>query len=91
MKVMDKQHEILYYIKKEAEDQEEEDVRKKSNLVLFLYSFYFVATKYKVTVYTGNKIGAGTDADVFITLYGNFGESGAIVLDDKKNNFEAGK
>ncbi|CAF5154845.1 unnamed protein product, partial [Rotaria magnacalcarata] len=27
--------------------------------------------KYKVTVYTGNKVGAGTDADVFITIYGD--------------------
>lgn len=44
-----------------------------------------------MTVYTGNKRGAGTDADVFITLYGNKGESGAMILDDKKNNFEAGK
>ena len=50
-----------------------------------------VGNQYRVTVYTGNKRGAGTDADVFITLYGNKGESGAIVLDDKKNNFEAGK
>ena len=33
-------------------------------------------------------MGAGTDADVFITLYGDQGESGAMVLDDKKNNFE---
>ncbi|CAF4587849.1 unnamed protein product [Rotaria sp. Silwood1] len=47
--------------------------------------------KYKITVYTGNKLGAGTDADVFITLYGDLGESGAIVLDDKKNNFESGQ
>ncbi|CAM2710921.1 unnamed protein product [Rotaria socialis] len=47
--------------------------------------------KYKVTVYTGNKMGAGTDADVFITIYGDSGETGAIQLDDRKNNFEAGK
>ncbi|CAF4182729.1 unnamed protein product, partial [Rotaria sordida] len=47
--------------------------------------------KYKVTVYTGNKSGAGTDADVFITLYGNLGETDAIQLDNKDNNFETGK
>ncbi len=51
----------------------------------------FLGNKYKITVYTGNKIGAGTDADVFITLYGDKGESGAIILDDKKNNFESGQ
>lgn len=47
--------------------------------------------QYKVTVYTGNKRGAGTDADVFIILYGDLGKSGVILLDNKKNNFEAGK
>jgi hypothetical protein len=35
--------------------------------------------------------GAGTDADVFITLYGSLGETASIKLDDKQNNFEAGK
>ncbi|CAF2355156.1 unnamed protein product [Rotaria sp. Silwood2] len=49
------------------------------------------SNKYRITVYTGKKLGAGTDADVFITLYGDLGESGAIVLDDKKNNFESGQ
>jgi hypothetical protein len=44
-----------------------------------------------VTVYTGNKRGAGTDADVYITLFGTLGDSGAIMLDDKKNNFESGQ
>ncbi|CAF4484729.1 unnamed protein product, partial [Rotaria sp. Silwood2] len=47
--------------------------------------------QYKITVYTGNKKDAGTDADVFITLYGNLGETGVIMLDNKKNNFEAGQ
>ncbi|CAF1005020.1 unnamed protein product [Rotaria sordida] len=47
--------------------------------------------QYKITVYTGNKSGAGTDADVFITLYGNLAETGAVQLDNKNNNFEAGK
>jgi hypothetical protein len=72
------------------EKEGKEDVRNKT-LNWFLYSFDFVANKYRVTVYTGNKRGAGTDADVFITLYGKLGESGAMILDDKKNNFEAGK
>ncbi|CAF2908011.1 unnamed protein product [Rotaria sp. Silwood2] len=47
--------------------------------------------QYKITVYTGNKKSAGTDADVFITLYGNLGETSAIMLDNKKKNFEAGQ
>ena len=41
------------------------------NLILYIVLF-FIDNQYKVTVYTGNKRGAGTDADVFITLYGNF-------------------
>lgn len=63
-------------------------MKSNSNLI-FLSSF--IDNQYRVTVYTGNKIGAGTDADVFITLYGKHGDSGPIMLDDKKNNFEAGK
>ena len=51
----------------------------------------FAGNRYKVSVFTGKKRGAGTDADVYITLYGDMGETGAIMLDDKKNNFEAGK
>jgi len=50
-----------------------------------------LGNQYKIIVYTGNKRGAGTDADVSITLFGEFGESGAILLDDKKNNFESGQ
>ena len=47
--------------------------------------------RYKVTVITGTKRRAGTDADVRITLFGDVGESGERKLDTKmKNNFEAG-
>jgi len=49
------------------------------------------ANKYKVTVFTGSKRGAGTDADVRVTLFGDVGDSGERKLDTKmKNNFEAG-
>jgi len=65
--------------------------QRKNYFDLFLYYCIFIDTQYKVTVYTGKKRGAGTDADVFISLYGDSGETGAILLDDKKNNFEAGK
>lgn len=49
------------------------------------------ACKYKVTVYTGSKTGAGTDANVYITLFGEFGDSGEKKLTSRKNNFERGK
>ncbi|KAL4225448.1 Lipoxygenase y domain-containing protein 1 [Mactra antiquata] len=48
-------------------------------------------TKYKVTVYTGNVRGAGTDANVYIVLFGENGDSGQKFLDDSNNNFERGK
>lgn len=48
-------------------------------------------TKYRITVYTGNKRMAGTDADVSIVLYGSVGDSGEWKLDNKENNFERGK
>lgn len=45
-------------------------------------------SKYKVTVYTGDKRGAGTDANVILNIFGENGESGEQKLDDSKNNFE---
>ena len=51
-------------------------------------SLLLSANKYKVTVYTGDVRGAGTDANVFCTLFGDFGESGEHKLDTSKNNFE---
>lgn len=47
---------------------------------------------YTVEIHTGKKFGAGTDADVFLTLYGEFGRSVEFALDKKGvNNFEKGK
>ena len=44
-----------------------------------------------MTVFTGNKKGAGTDANVYITMFGEFGDSGEKKLSSRKNNFERGK
>jgi hypothetical protein len=51
----------------------------------------WIDNQYKITVYTGNVRGAGTDANVFIQIYGNLGDTGAVTLDNKENNFESGK
>uniref|UniRef100_A0A8W8NNL4 PLAT domain-containing protein n=1 Tax=Magallana gigas TaxID=29159 RepID=A0A8W8NNL4_MAGGI len=48
----------------------------------------FPDSKYKVTVYTGDKKGAGTDANVILSIFGENGESGEQKLDNSKNNFE---
>ncbi|KAM3939741.1 lipoxygenase homology domain-containing protein 1 [Leptodactylus fuscus] len=49
--------------------------------------------KYRVTVHTGNVSGSGTDANVFICLFGDLGDTGERFLIDCKNNmnkFEKG-
>lgn len=45
---------------------------------------------YVVKVYTGDKFGAGTDANVYLTIYGNYADSGERQLkdSDKRNKFE---
>ncbi len=45
-------------------------------------------TNYKVTVYTSDLRGAGTDSDVFIVVYGEHGDTGERLLDNSTNNFE---
>ncbi|XP_071954737.1 lipoxygenase homology domain-containing protein 1-like [Antedon mediterranea] len=46
--------------------------------------------KYMVHVFTGNKRKAGTDANVYLTLFGEGGDSGEHKLNTSKNNFEKG-
>lgn len=44
---------------------------------------------YLITVVTGDKTGAGTDANVYITLYGEKGKSRELLLDNpQRNDFE---
>lgn len=45
-------------------------------------------TRYQITVKTGDKRFAGTDANVFIQLAGVKGITKKLKLDDAKNNFE---
>ncbi|MHC5905582.1 PLAT/LH2 domain-containing protein [Streptomyces sp. S6] len=47
--------------------------------------------QYRISVYTGDRSGAGTDANVYITIYGARGVAGPIKLDNSENNFERGK
>ena len=48
-------------------------------------------TRYKVTVKTSNKRGSGTDANVFVRLSGQHGDSGAIQLPTEKGDLERGE
>lgn len=46
-------------------------------------------TEYEITVITGDKQGAGTDANVFLTIYGKSGQTEKLSLKSKgKNKFE---
>lgn len=45
---------------------------------------------YCITLWTGDKSGAGTDANVFIQMYGDLGKSEEIQLKNKSDNFERG-
>lgn len=47
-------------------------------------------TAYSVKVYTGTADGAGTNANVYITLHGATASSPECELDNGDNNFEAG-
>ncbi|MFE6739666.1 PLAT/LH2 domain-containing protein [Streptomyces tubercidicus] len=47
--------------------------------------------QYRIAVFTGGEEGAGTDANVYITIYGTRRSAGPIKLDNSANNFEPGK
>ena len=44
-----------------------------------------------MSTYTGDKLYAGTDANVLVSLFGENGQSGEFKLDNKGDNFEKGK
>lgn len=46
---------------------------------------------YVISIKTGDKTGMGTDANVFIQIYGIDGKSEECVLKNKSDNFERGK
>ncbi len=55
--------------------------------------FCFSSYQYRITVYTGNVSGGGTDAHVFLCLVGDQGDTGERALINCKNNvnkFEKG-
>ena len=45
----------------------------------------YTEIQYKVKVVTGDVLGAGTDANVFINMYGEFGDTGERRLKDSDN------
>jgi hypothetical protein len=51
---------------------------------------YAPMVSYRVTTITGDRRGAGTDANVFIQVFGDKGNTSEIKLSNAKNNFERG-
>ena len=45
---------------------------------------------YRVTVFTGNKLYGGANADVEIAIFGDLGNSGVKTLDTERNVFQTG-
>ena len=54
-------------------------------LMRLTFSYIFLEIIYIVKVFTGNKFGAGTDANVFLKLFGSQGDSGEIHLRESNN------
>ena len=53
--------------------------------------FFFLETTYKINVKTGDVMGAGTDANVFMVIFGENGDSGELALKSSetyKDKFE---
>ena len=62
--------------------------------IIYLTFSPLLATSYHISVKTGDERSAGTDANVFIKLFGGDGDSGNIPLkqaENNKNKFERGR
>lgn len=56
--------------------------------LFMLFLSPFAGYSYKIDLYTGDIWGAGTDANVLLTIHGEDGDSGQRILDNSGNNFE---
>ena len=50
--------------------------------------FFFAATPYTIRVFTGDVRGSGTNANVFLTLYGENGDSGERKLSKSETHVD---
>uniref|UniRef100_A0AAY4CCW5 PLAT domain-containing protein n=1 Tax=Denticeps clupeoides TaxID=299321 RepID=A0AAY4CCW5_9TELE len=66
------------------------EMPKWNSCELLLCDFILIDNKYVVSVFTADTKGSGTDADVFINIFGELGDTGERRLDNDKNNFERG-
>jgi len=54
-------------------------------MTLLACVLYVTEVEYLVKVYTGDKFGAGTDANVFVNITGEFGDTGERQLSESNN------
>lgn len=54
---------------------------RQSNVILVYYSRKARITTYEVSVVTGDVRGAGTNANVYITMYGEEGDTGKLLAE----------
>lgn len=60
-------------------------------ILVFTFTFidlHFLVINYEITVVTGDVVFAGTNAVVFIQIYGDKGKTEVITLESRSNNFE---
>ena len=60
-------------------------------VILLLTILHFAVENYEVTVYTGNAFMAGTDARIYVELFGESRNSGEVELAGKKSAFARGR
>ncbi len=58
---------------------------------MFPLYIHQIEIPYEVTVWTGDVKGAGTDANVFIQMYGEYGKTEQYQLRNRTDNFETGQ
>lgn len=56
--------------------------------LLIFVNLYFPVINYEVTVVTGDVTFAGTNARVFIQIYGDKGKTEVMTLASRSNNYE---
>lgn len=95
MKMIMKQSEN--YLLKENQLKKFKNVLIKYYLINYLRAFslssVYIVKTYRIQIITGSKRGAGTDANVYINIYGEQGDTGNRFLTNSKTNrnkFEKG-
>ena len=70
-----------------------EAILKRWQYVILTFSFSFPVIKYQVDVLSGDRWGGGTEANVYITIYGDRGDTGVrqLYADTKGVYFKQGQ